>query len=509
MDPAMMSQMAANAGMPNISTEQARQAREQMGKMNDSDFQQQMGRATQQQAYLEAGAESLKSEGNAFFKAEQYRQAVDKYEKAIDNLKMNMTEKSATITQACRLNLSLCYIRLNEPAKAVPLCDKVLEKGANLKAHYRRGLAYEALEQYDESLVDLKAALAMSPNDATMQQAVERVQGHTRPLIEEIVDGQDASPESTAPAAVSVSSSITADESNTPPPQETRTSSTETIDQNKPSHASTDGPVIEEIDDDAKSSTSAKDSSTTASATTTSTAAARQTSTTSATTAANMPPGMPAVPPEMMEAMKDPATVRMMKQMAASQSDDALRAQCEAMGVPFEQAKMSQTMLSNMDDETFASMVAMQSQMMGNQPQPSPNSTPASRTSPSDAPKTATPAGAAPTPNMADMAKMMDDPKMMKMMSDMLNKMPPEQLAEVMSAQTGTKMTPEQAKQVQDKLASLTPEQMAMLTKTSAKLQQGWQYIKTVFSWFFGTPLRATVSTLAITLLLNAVFDIL
>eukprot|EP00730_Choanoeca_flexa_P015254 TRINITY_DN6965_c0_g1_i1.p4 TRINITY_DN6965_c0_g1~~TRINITY_DN6965_c0_g1_i1.p4 ORF type:complete len:110 (-),score=18.62 TRINITY_DN6965_c0_g1_i1:2346-2675(-) len=39
-------------------------------------------------------------------------------------------------------------------------------------------------------------------------------------------------------------------------------------------------------------------------------------------------------------------------------------------------------------------------------------------------------------------------------------------------------MTPEQAKQVQDKLASLTPEQMAMLTKTSAKLQQGWQYIK-------------------------------
>jgi hypothetical protein len=62
---------------------------------------------------------------------------------------------------------------------------------------------------------------------------------------------------------------------------------------------------------------------------------------------------------------------------------------------------------------------------------------------------------------------------------------------------------------MQDKLASLTPEQMAMLTKTSARLQQGWGFVKQVANWFFGTPLRATISTLAITLLLNAIFDIL
>jgi hypothetical protein len=33
------------------------------------------------------------------------------------------------------------------------------------------------------------------------------------------------------------------------------------------------------------------------------------------------------------------------------------------------------------------------------------------------------------------MSKMMDDPKMMKMMTDTLNSMPPEQLADMMSAQ--------------------------------------------------------------------------
>jgi hypothetical protein len=69
------------------------------------------------------------------------------------------------------------------------------------------------------------------------------------------------------------------------------------------------------------------------------------------------------------------------------------------MGIPFEQAKMSQSMLAGMDDETFSSLMAAQSSMMGGS-SPSPMTPSAAATSGA----TAMPTMGRGQPSMADVS---------------------------------------------------------------------------------------------------------
>lgn len=62
--------------------------------------------------------------------------------------------------QACQLNAALCYLKMQDYPTAAMWCDEVLaEHPIDLTALYRRGLAKEALKDYDQCVVDFETAL--------------------------------------------------------------------------------------------------------------------------------------------------------------------------------------------------------------------------------------------------------------------------------------------------------------------------------------------------------------
>lgn len=137
-------------------------------------------------------ANKLKEEGNEFFKQSNYSKALSKYTKifayihglkspemgmesmlpAAQGNKPNQPSDSQSsaidnLLNSTNSNISACYLKLNEPRKAIQYAEKVIQKDPNnSKALFRRGCAYLACNELDKSESDLQAALKLSPNDA-------------------------------------------------------------------------------------------------------------------------------------------------------------------------------------------------------------------------------------------------------------------------------------------------------------------------------------------------------
>ena len=90
-------------------------------------------------------AEVLKQEGNELHVNKQYEAAVAKYAEAKTNLTTVLAwPKAASLTRSCSLNQASCYIQLEDWTNVEEICSAVLSTDAfNLKALYRRGLAYK------------------------------------------------------------------------------------------------------------------------------------------------------------------------------------------------------------------------------------------------------------------------------------------------------------------------------------------------------------------------------
>lgn len=90
-------------------------------------------------------AQSLKQEGNELHINKEYKAAVAKYAAAKSDLKPILSwPKAASLTRSCSLNEASCYIQLEDWKSVEDICSSVLATdGRNLKALYRRGLAYK------------------------------------------------------------------------------------------------------------------------------------------------------------------------------------------------------------------------------------------------------------------------------------------------------------------------------------------------------------------------------
>jgi tetratricopeptide (TPR) repeat protein len=126
----------------------------------------------------------LKDEGNTFFKAGQYEEAIEKYTRALGFVEALEAANSwesessqeerdtiANLSILLRLNYSAAKIKTQEYKDAIQQCSEVLKKDKNnQKALFRRGQAYlregrelelaqkdfEILAQLDPSLPELK-----------------------------------------------------------------------------------------------------------------------------------------------------------------------------------------------------------------------------------------------------------------------------------------------------------------------------------------------------------------
>ncbi|XP_026760724.1 FK506-binding protein-like [Galleria mellonella] len=80
-------------------------------------------------------------------------------------------------------NLAHCQLQYNQYDAALELCNRALKHDPdNLKALYRRCVAYHGLNMYEEAWADIQHALKIDPNDKAAQQKANMI----RPKIEKI-----------------------------------------------------------------------------------------------------------------------------------------------------------------------------------------------------------------------------------------------------------------------------------------------------------------------------------
>ncbi|CAI5461173.1 unnamed protein product [Closterium sp. Yama58-4] len=100
------------------------------------------------QQYELNAATMLKNEGNKLHGMGKYSEAAEKYNRARDNLAMHSSPAAVSLRRTCAVNLMSCHLKTNAFAHAVSVGTQVIsEDGSNLKALYRRGLAYKELGQ--------------------------------------------------------------------------------------------------------------------------------------------------------------------------------------------------------------------------------------------------------------------------------------------------------------------------------------------------------------------------
>lgn len=120
--------------------------------------------------------EEYKTKGNDSVKQNNYEKACEFYSKCIE------LDANNTLAYA---NRSLCFIKTNKPDLAIKDASFVLEKDkTNVKALYRRALAYKLKQDYEKVVEDLKELLKIEPNNQIAKNELSSVETLLKPKQE-------------------------------------------------------------------------------------------------------------------------------------------------------------------------------------------------------------------------------------------------------------------------------------------------------------------------------------
>lgn len=101
-----------------------------------------------------ASALALKESGNEKLKIGNAKGAADDYKEGIDFVEHETLAESKQLLKTLRLNLAQAYLKLNKSTDVVDQCTKVIkDEPNNLKALYRRGVAYGKSQDFDRAQV--------------------------------------------------------------------------------------------------------------------------------------------------------------------------------------------------------------------------------------------------------------------------------------------------------------------------------------------------------------------
>lgn len=122
----------------------------------------------------------VKEKGTQYFKEGKYKQALVQYKRIVSWLEhesglLEEDEKKAKALQlAAHLNLAMCFLKLQEPNKALEHCDKSMELDAsNEKALFRRGEALFGMNEFEKARDDFQKVLQLYPaNKAAKNQVL-------------------------------------------------------------------------------------------------------------------------------------------------------------------------------------------------------------------------------------------------------------------------------------------------------------------------------------------------
>ena len=173
MDPDTLKNLTGgNAGLPVPSASQLEQAKEQMKNMSASDMKNMMADATKrmsgQNSYMVNGATVIKNEGNEKVRRGDYSGAIESFNSALTNLESCVTPDASVIAilQSVRLNMALCFLKLEQFENCIETCSSILQKDSNnVKALFRRGVAYRESGEIVKGATDLKMSLLVSVHE--------------------------------------------------------------------------------------------------------------------------------------------------------------------------------------------------------------------------------------------------------------------------------------------------------------------------------------------------------
>ncbi|KAJ4938426.1 hypothetical protein JOQ06_003046 [Pogonophryne albipinna] len=122
----------------------------------------------------------VKEKGTQYFKEGKYKQASVQYKRIVSwlenesGLSEEDEKKAKALQLAANLNLAMCFLKLQEPNKALENCDKALELNpSNEKALFRRGEALFGMKEFDQAKDVFQQVLQLYPaNKAAKSQVV-------------------------------------------------------------------------------------------------------------------------------------------------------------------------------------------------------------------------------------------------------------------------------------------------------------------------------------------------
>lgn len=111
-----------------------------------------------------------KAEGNKFYKAEKFSEAIVWYDKA-------MAEASSQAEISILYsNRAMCQLKMQQYDDVLKSCDKAIELDANnQKALYRRMLAYSYQNNHTDALLAGEQLLELNPRNAEALKLVEKI----------------------------------------------------------------------------------------------------------------------------------------------------------------------------------------------------------------------------------------------------------------------------------------------------------------------------------------------
>ncbi|XP_058809060.1 peptidyl-prolyl cis-trans isomerase FKBP4 isoform X2 [Phymastichus coffea] len=120
---------------------------------------------------------AYKEKGTTYFKNNQYSLAIKMYKKVMEYINEDFEFKDMrslrdTLLLNTNLNLAMCYLKLKDGFEAKEACNKALElEPKNIKAHFRRGMAYLELASPEIAIKDFQEVLKLEPkNPAAVKQ---------------------------------------------------------------------------------------------------------------------------------------------------------------------------------------------------------------------------------------------------------------------------------------------------------------------------------------------------
>jgi len=181
----------------NMSAADAAQMKEKLKSTSAEDMcnGQQFEQLKQQMDYSFRASETLKADGNKLVADKKWTLAIEKYNRALTNQKEDPSVRSVELKKSCQLNLALCYLNSNQNKKVVEICSQLMmDHGEQVKALYRRGMAYKALGELEFSLTDLQRANVLAPTDDTNTKALGEVKAALEERNKELAAAAAAEP---------------------------------------------------------------------------------------------------------------------------------------------------------------------------------------------------------------------------------------------------------------------------------------------------------------------------